>query len=300
MEKEMDWVPGMKNIRLRDFPSFIRTTNPDDIMVNYNIIQTKDASRAKAVVLNTYDDLEAEVIDAIRRKFDHVATIGPLQLLEHEVKNPEVRSIGPSLWREDDASIAWLNDRAPNSVLYVNFGSITVLSRQQLLEFAWGLANSDHYFLWIIRPDMVSGESAVLPPEYLAEVEGRAKMVGWCAQERVLAHPAVGGFLTHCGWNSTLEGVSEGVPMICWPFFAEQQTNCRYACTDWEIGLEIEGEVMREKVAELVKVVMEGEKGKEMRKKALEWKEKAHLAAKEDGSSYRNLDFLINKILLGN
>ncbi|KAG6409142.1 hypothetical protein SASPL_132175 [Salvia splendens] len=300
LDEELDWVEGMKNIRLRDFPSFVRTTDAKDIMVNYNILQTKNAIRAKAVVLNTFDDLERDVLDAINAKFECVSTIGPLQLLEKEVEAAEVRAIGSSLWKEDDGSIAWLDGRAPSSVLYVNFGSITVLSPEQMAEFAWGLANSGQSFLWIIRPDLVSGENAVVPEGYVEEVAGRGKMVGWCAQERVLAHPAVGGFLTHCGWNSTLEGLSEGVPMICWPFFAEQQTNCRYACTDWEVGLEIEGEVTREKVAELVKVLMEGEKGKEMRKKALEWKRKAHAAADVGGSSYRNLDFLINQILLKN
>ncbi|KAL3843764.1 hypothetical protein ACJIZ3_001167 [Penstemon smallii] len=300
LETKLDWVPGMKNIRLRDFPSFVRTTDPDDIMVNYNILQTKNASRAKAVLINTFDELEKEVLDALRQKFGHVSTIGPLQLLEHVVESPMVKSIGSSLWKEDDACIAWLNDRAPNSVLYVNFGSITVLSPKQLLEFAWGLANSNQQFLWIIRPDLVSGDSAILPEEYSKEVEGRAMMVGWCSQEQVLAHPSVGGFLTHSGWNSTIEGISEGKPMICWPFFAEQQTNCRYACTDWEIGMEIEGEVAREKVADLVKILMEGEKGKVMRKKALEWKDKAQAAARVGGSSHHNLEYLINEILLRN
>nr|BEE35697.1 phenylethanoid UDP-sugar dependent glycosyltransferase [Sesamum indicum] len=300
LETELDFVPGMKNIRLRDFPSFIRSTDPDSIMVHYNILQTANAPRAKGVIINTFDELEKEVLDALRQNFEHVLTIGPLQLLEHEVENQDVKAIGSSLWREDDACIAWLNERAPNSVLYVNFGSITVLSSKQLVEFAWGLANSNQYFLWIIRPDLVSGESAILPEEYLKEVEGRALMVGWCSQEQVLAHPSVGGFLTHSGWNSTIEGISEGVPMICWPFFAEQQTNCRYVCRDWAMGLEIEGEVEREKVGELVKVLMEGEKGKEMRKKALEWKDKAQAAAKPGGSSYHNLEFLVNEILLKN
>lgn len=288
----------MKDIRLRDFPSFIRTTDPKDIMVNYNILQTKNASRAKAVIINTCDDLEKEVVEAIREKFKRVCTIGPLQLLEHQIKNPKLKSIGSSLWKEDDDCIEWLDKKPPNSVLDVNFGSITILSAKQLLEFAWGLANSNQHFLWIIRPDLVSGESAILPEEYSREIEGRALMVEWCNQEQVLAHPSVGGFLTHSGWNSTIECISEGVPMICWPFFAEQQTNCRYACTEWETGLEIEGEVTREKVAKLVKILMEGEKGKEMGKKALEWKEKARLAVKPGGSSYQNLEFLINEILL--
>ncbi|GER55530.1 UDP-Glycosyltransferase superfamily protein [Striga asiatica] len=301
LETELEWVPGMKGIRLRDFPSFIRTTDPDDIMVNYNILQTKNASRARAVILNTFDDLEKPVLDALRQIFNRVLTVGPLQLLErHLVQSPESRSLGSSLWKEDDACASWLDRRAPNSVLYVNFGSITVLSPEQLLEFAWGLASSGHCFLWVVRPDLVSGDRAVLPEEYSEEVSGRALMVGWCSQERVLAHPAVGGFLTHSGWNSTVEGVSEGVPMISWPFFAEQQTNCRYVCREWGMGVEIEGEVRREKVAELVKVLMEGEKGKEMRKRAAEWKEKAHSAARPGGSSYENLELLIDEVLLKN
>ncbi|CAI9770069.1 unnamed protein product [Fraxinus pennsylvanica] len=92
------------------------------------------------------------------------------------------------------------------------------------------------------------------------------------------------GELVARGYVPLTECISEGVLMICWPFFAEQQTNCRYACPKWEIGLEIEGDVTREKVAKLVKILMEGEKGKEMGKKALEWKEKARLAAKPGGS----------------
>lgn len=297
---KLDWVPGMRNMRLRDFPSFVRTTDPNDIMINYNIFSTNNASRATWAILNTCEELEHEVLEALRQKLKIVLPIGPLHLLERVIEDPEVRAIGSSLWKEDDACIPWLSQRAPGSVLYVNFGSITVVSPEQLLEFAWGLANTGRHFLWVIRPDLVSGESAMLPRDYLEEIAGRAMMVGWCEQETVLAHPSVGGFLTHCGWNSTIECLAEGLPIICWPFFAEQQTNCRYACVNWEIGMEIEGEVKREKVAEMVRELMEGERGKEMRKKAEEWKEKIQSAAKHGGSSYHNFDLLINQILLKN
>ena len=99
------------------------------------------------------------------------------------------------------------------------------MTNEQLVEFAWGLANSKQDFLWIIRPDLVKGVSAVLPEEFLEETRERGKLASWCPQEKVLGHSAVGGFLTHCGWNSTIESISSGVPMICWPFFADQQTN---------------------------------------------------------------------------
>ncbi|XP_057804015.1 7-deoxyloganetin glucosyltransferase-like [Salvia miltiorrhiza] len=295
---EIEWVEGFRNMRLRDFPSFVRTTDPNDIMINYNLIQTGNAARATAVILNTCDGLEEDVLHALRQRFQKVLSIGPLHLLERAIKDPQLQAIDSSLWKEDDACIPWLDERPPRSVLYVNFGSITVVSAAQLLEFAWGLANCGHHFLWVIRPDLVSGDSAILPRDFSEEIAGRGMMVGWCAQERVLAHPTVGGFLTHCGWNSTIESVAEGLPMICWPFFAEQQTNCRYMCANWRIGVEMEGEVRREKVVDVVKQVMEGEKGKEMRIRARELRDKVRGAAEHGGSSYRNLDLLVNEILL--
>ncbi|KAK4438170.1 7-deoxyloganetin glucosyltransferase [Sesamum alatum] len=300
LDTEIDWIPGMKGIRLRDIPTFIRTTDPEDIMLNYNIVQHENASRARAIIFNTYDDLEDEVLEAIRAKFDKVYTIGPLQLLENEIYERKLTSIGSNLWKEDMGCLDWLDQREDASVLYINFGSITPLTPDQMVEFAWGLSSSNQHFLWIIRPDLINGKGSVLPEGFLEETKGRGLMVGWCPQEQVLSHQAVGGFLTHCGWNSTIETISSGVPMVCWPFFAEQQTNCRYACAKWGVGVEIEGDVTRGKVEEMVRVMMEGEKGKEMRKKALEWKDKARLAAKRGGSSFTNLETLINATLLNN
>lgn len=116
------------------------------------------------------------------------------------------------------------------------------MTNDQFVEFAWGLANSKQPFLWITRPNLVTGE-AVLPPEFLEETIHRGLIATWCNQEQVLAHPAIGGFLTHSGWNSTVETICNGVPIICWPFFAEQQTNCWYSCTKWGIGMEIDTDV---------------------------------------------------------
>ncbi|CAI9291519.1 unnamed protein product [Lactuca saligna] len=104
------------------------------------------------------------------------------------------------------------------------------MSHQYLLEFCWGLAKSNCPFLWIIRPDLVDGKSVVLPPEFLEEISSRGMLASWCPQEQVLYHPSIGGFLTHSGWNSTIESISSGVPMICWPFFAYQLTNCWSCC----------------------------------------------------------------------
>ena len=295
----MEWIPGMKDIRLRDLPSFIRVTNTDDIMLNFLRSEIQDCMKSPSIILNTFQELESEVLEAIRANNPNVYTIGPLHLLGRNFhQNREhFKSSGSSLWKNDSKCIEWLDNWEPNSVIYVNYGSITVMTEEHFKEFAWGLANSKHPFLWIVRPDVVMGESAILPEEFLEVVKDRGYITSWCPQDQVLKHPSVGIFLNHCGWNSTLEGISDGVPMICWPFFSDQQPNCRYLCKTWGIGMEIEHDVKREDVEDLVKEAMEGDKGKEMRKKALEWKEKALKATDVGGLSYDDFNRLIKRIL---
>ncbi|CAK9163139.1 unnamed protein product [Ilex paraguariensis] len=298
LETIVDWVPGMNDIRLRDFPSFIRTIDRNDIMLNFLVGEVEAMTKASAIIFNTFDALEHDVLQTLSTMHPRVYSVGPLHLMQNEIQDDKVKSIGSNLWKEEPACIEWLNDKEPNSVMYVNFGSITVMTAQQLTEFAWGLANSKKPFLWIIRPDIVVGDSAMLPPEFVTETEERGMLASWCPQEQVLNHPAIGGFLTHSGWNSTIESVCGGVPVICWPFFAEQQTNCRYSCVEWGIGMEIDNDVKRDEVEELVKELMEGEKGKEMKKRAMEWKNKAEEASRPGGSSHMNLEKLFRDVLL--
>ncbi|KAL7119368.1 hypothetical protein ACP275_02G058800 [Erythranthe tilingii] len=293
LETTLDEIPGMKQIRLRDFPTFIRTTDPEDEMLNFAIQQTDASHTATAIILNTFDALEQDTLHALSATYAPlpIYTIGPLI-------NQTTRAAS-SLWKEDHSCVEWLDAQQPGSVLYVNFGSIAVVTRQQLAEFAWGLAGSMKSFLWWVRPDAVEGGGAALPPEFEAEVRERGVVVGWAPQERVLKHPSIGGFLMHCGWNSTRESIGNGgLPLICWPFFADQQTNCRYSCVEWGIGFEIDNDVERDDVAAAVIELMEGDKGKKMKERALELKRKAEEATAPGGSSYVNLDKLIKDVLL--
>ncbi|KAF7803730.1 7-deoxyloganetin glucosyltransferase-like [Senna tora] len=297
LETELDWLPGMKGIRIKDLPSFVRTTDPNDFMLNFLMTEI-EASQSCPIIFNTFYELDSDVLNTLSPHFPSLYTIGPLPLLLNHIPHSHLDSIASNLWKEDTECLHWLQSKPPKSVVYVNFGSITVMSPQQLHEFAWGLANSKKPFLWIIRPDLVNGGSVILSPEFLNETKDRGFITSWCDQEKVLNHPSIGGFLTHCGWNSMTESLCAGVPMACWPFFADQQTNCRYACTEWGIGIEIENDVKREEVEKLVIELMEGEKGKKMRQSALEWKKIAEEDTKPGGSSYMNLDKLIKEVLL--
>ncbi|KAJ4820345.1 UDP-Glycosyltransferase superfamily protein [Rhynchospora pubera] len=295
IEMPLDWIPGMKNMRLRDMPSFVRTTDPNDIMLNYLNKESWRSTKATAIVLNTFDELEQTVLDTLRTMFPTIYTVGPLSLLSSKASKQPISS---TLWKEDTECLKWLDTKTPGSVVYINFGSITVMTNDQLIEFAWGLANSKCDFLWVIRNDLVKGDSAVLPPEFSVDIEGRGLLASWCRQEAVLAHPAIGGFLTHSGWNSTIDSLSRGVPMLSWPFFAEQQTNCRYVCTEWEVGMEIDNNVKRDEVEWQVRELMTGEKGADMRNRAIEWRKSAIRATQPGGSSFVNLERLVKEVML--
>ncbi|KAL5715444.1 7-deoxyloganetin glucosyltransferase [Ranunculus cassubicifolius] len=297
LETPIDWIPGMRNIRLKDLPSFIRTTDPDDIMLHFMGEQAQNCLKASAIIYNTFDELEQEVLDAISSMYPNIYTIGPLPLLAQQLPETELNSVHSNLWKEDPCCLDWLDKRESKSVVYVNFGSITVMTNDHLREFAWGLANSNHPFLWILRADAVMGDSASIPKEFFEVTKDRGMIASWCPQDKVLSHPSIGGFLTHSGWNSTLETICAGVPVICWPFFCEQQTNCRYVCTSWEFGMEINNDVKREEIEELVKELIGGAKGMKLRSNALKWKEKAEVATRQGGSSYRNFERVINEVI---
>nr|BBC62107.1 glucosyltransferase 6 [Nemophila menziesii] len=299
----IDWIPSMENVCLKDLPSFIRTTDANDFMVNFIIKLMDRIRKACAVILNTFYTLEHDVLDALSSTFPNIYTIGPLHLLENQILvNDLVSSGGSNLWKEASDCVAWLDSKEPNSVVYVNFGSITVITSQQMIEFAWGLAKSNQAFLWIIRPDLVIEDSAILPSDFVSETKERGFFANWCPQEQVLNHPSIGGFLSHCGWNSILESIGAGVPLICWPFFADQQTNCWYCCTRLGIAMEIDNDVKRDEIAKVVLELMVEEKGREMKKKAGKLKRLAEeaigLEAVTGSSSHQFFEKLVSTVLM--
>ena len=165
---------------------------------------------------------------------------------------------GGALWREDDGCTAWLDSQADGTVVYVSLGSLAIISVEEFTEFLSGLVSAGHPFLWVLRPDMVgASQNAVLQDAIKAARRGKARVVEWAPQRDVLRHRAVGCFLTHAGWNSTLESVAEGVPTVCWPFFVDQQTNSRFMAAVWGTGLDMKDVCERAVVERMVREAME-------------------------------------------
>ncbi|KAH6769153.1 hypothetical protein C2S51_014489 [Perilla frutescens var. frutescens] len=232
-------IPGMEGfLRRRDLPSFFRAYDVNDPFLQGLAAGMRQTVRVKVAIFNTFEDLEGPIVSHMLTKFPRIYTIGPIheQLKSRLIeKNAEASIIAGNLWAEDRSCIDWLNAQPPRSVIYVSFGSVTVVTREQLLEFWHGLVNSSQRFLWAMRPDSVAGNDG--GDRILAELmkgnEENGYMVEWAPQEEVLNHPAVGGFLTHSGWNSTLESIAAGVPMICWPYFGDQMVNSRLVSEVW-------------------------------------------------------------------
>jgi hypothetical protein len=298
LDTKVDWIPGLKNFRLKDFPETIKIKDPNNLLIKFVSEMTDKCHKASAIILNTSNELESDVMNELYSVFPSLYTIGPLSSFLNQSPQNHLASLNSNLWKEDTKCLEWLESKEPGSVVYVNFGSVTVMTPDQLLEFAWGLANSKQPFLWIIRPDLVIGGSFILSSELENEISDRGLIASWCPQEEVLNHPSIGGFLTHCGWNSTTESICAGVPMLCWPFFGDQPANCRFICNEWEIGLEIDKDVKRDEVEKLVNELMVGEKGKKMRQKIMEFKKKVEEDTRPGGVSYKNLDKVIKDVLL--
>eukprot|EP00253_Pinus_taeda_P032494 PITA_32494 len=296
-EVRITCIPGMPPLRLRELPNFLLVTDISDPGFQSGIMVGQGTLSAAALLVNTFEELERPVLEALSVNF-RVYAIGPLLLSQSfHCKSKDGPSDELSMWHEESCCLTWLDTQNPCSVVYVCLGSIAVLSNEQLLEFAWGLASSNQHFLWVIRPDIVNGESAILPTEFIEETKDRGLLLGWAPQIKVLSHPSVGGFLTHSGWNSTLESISGGVPMICWPFLADQHINARFICEEWGIGMHLKKPVKMEEVAVLVSNLIGGEEGVKMRERVGKLKQAAMRAVQDGGSSNNNLEKLLHQII---
>ncbi|KAJ0979584.1 hypothetical protein J5N97_015058 [Dioscorea zingiberensis] len=301
LDERIHAVPGMESfLRRRDLPSFFRKardTSDSGIRLLYEV--TASSTRANAFILNTFEAMDGTVLSHIRTVCPTTYAIGPLHTMLRRMSNSTSRN-SASFRDEDRSCLTWLDKQPKGSVVYVSFGSLAVMTDEDLMEFWHGLVNSGQRFLWVIRSDLVNGveeegsPSMSAPPEVAEATRERGCLVAWAPQEEVLAHPSLGCFLTHSGWNSTLESVAAGVPMICWPFFSDQQITSRFVSQVWKIGLDMKDMHGRDVVERMVRDAMEGERAQELKKSATAMAEKARESVEEGGSSYMDFQRLVH------
>jgi hypothetical protein len=178
-------------------------------------------------------------------------------------------------------------------------GSLSFMDIEELVEMAWGVANSQQPFLWVVRPGSIrSAKWIEVSPEYFKNSIGkRDYIMKWIPQKEVLAHGAVEGFLNHCEWNSTLESICERIPIICWPYFGNQRMNARYVSHVWKVGLKLENEMERGEIESQVRRVMAKKEGEDMGERAKNLKKNIELWIKECGTSYKSLKSLVEMIM---
>jgi UDP:flavonoid glycosyltransferase YjiC (YdhE family) len=246
------------------------------------------AAKADYLLCNTFAEIEPSIFT--NPPSTNIIPIGPLRTWQRPTRHAPV---GHFWHAEDAACMSFLDVQSYGSVVYVAFGSISIMTTDQVQELAFGLLASRRPFLWVIRPEQASK----LPIEFTNDVDGlgKGKVVGWAPQEQVLGHPSIGCFLTHCGWNSTLEGIRNGLPMLCWPYFTDQFTNQTYICDIWKVGLRVvsdegSGLVTKERIVDRLHELLENEG---IKKRVLKLKEMAESNMSEGGASLKNLDVLM-------
>nr|ACB56924.1 glycosyltransferase UGT88A8 [Pilosella officinarum] len=258
--------------------------------------------KSAGIIVNTFDALEPKAIKAIIKG-----------LCVPDLPTPPLYCVGPLVAAGGDGShecLNWLDLQPSRSVVYLCFGSLGLFSADQLKEIATGLEMSGHRFLWVVRsPPSENEKDRFLPPPepdldlllpegFLDRTKDRGLVVKtWAPQVAVLSHESVGGFVTHCGWNSVLEAVRAGVPMVVWPLYAEQRFNKVVLVEEMKLALPMDeldgGRVAATEVEKRVRQLMESEEGKAVREVATARKADAARAMEEGGSSRVSLSELV-------
>lgn len=228
-----------------------------------------------------------------------LSTIGPT-LPSFYIDNTVENDIeyGLNIFHVDASTcINWLNTKPEGSVVYAAFGSMSTFDDKQIEEIAWGLKSTNCYFLWVIR----TCEEGKIPKKFIEENCEKGLVISWSPQLQVLSNKAIGCFLSHGGWNSTVEALGFGVPMVVMPQWTDQTTNAKFVQDVWGVGVRVnvneKGIVGREEIEECVKVVLQGEEGKEMKKNALKWKDLGKEAVCQGGTSDKNIQEFVSKCI---
>ncbi|XP_059461979.1 flavonoid 3-O-glucosyltransferase-like [Corylus avellana] len=280
-DQTLDFVPGFSTLRVDDLPEGVimlgKLETPFSKML-YNMGLT--LPQATAVAINSYEEVDPDAVTELKSKFLKFLNVGPFPL----TSPPQFNAA------DEHGCLKWLDKHQAASVAYISFGSMMTPPPQELAALADALHATGFPFLWSFK-DLAKEN---LPNGFQERTSKNGKLVPWAPQLLVLRHRSVGVFVTHCGWNSILETIIAGVPMICRPFFGDQKLNSKIIELVWGIGVGIEGGVFtKEGVVKALELTLSSEQGKKMRGKVETLKEPAMKAVLPNGSSNENFKTLI-------
>ncbi|XP_004137096.3 putative UDP-glucose glucosyltransferase [Cucumis sativus] len=299
-------LPSLPSLKHDEIPSFLHPHGMYKAIGRSILQQFRNVSIPFCILMDTFEELERDVIKHMST-ICPVKPIGPLfKTLKISDDNKKADLSGDFLKADD--CFEWLDSKPPNSVVYISFGSIVHLSQKQIEEMAHALCNSGFSFLWVMKPlpkdmeECLGLKQHVLPDGFLEKAGERAKIVKWSPQQKVLSHPSIACFVTHCGWNSSVEALSSGVPVLVLPQWGDQVTNAKFLVEEYGVGIRLgRGEsekrlVERDEFEQYLRDAIVGQKAKELRENALKWKIAAEKAAADDGPSESNIEEFVEEI----
>ncbi|PUZ46372.1 hypothetical protein GQ55_7G070200 [Panicum hallii var. hallii] len=273
-----------------DVPPFAARPDWCPVFLKASVRQFEGLEEADDVLVNSFHAIEPKEADYMAQTW-RAKTIGPTlpSFYLDDDRLPFNKTYGFNLFSSSVSCLAWLDKQLPCSVVLVSYGTVSDYDETQLEELGNGLCNSGKPFLWVVR----SNEEHKLSVQLRDKCKQHGLIVSWCPQLEVLAHKATGCFFTHCGWNSTLEAIVNGVPMVAIPHWADQPTISKYMESVWGLGVRVrkdeKGLLTRDEVERCIKEVMDGDSKDKYRMNATMWMQKAKEAMQKEGSSDKDI-----------
>uniref|UniRef100_A0A2P2NFH1 Glycosyltransferase n=1 Tax=Rhizophora mucronata TaxID=61149 RepID=A0A2P2NFH1_RHIMU len=296
------FLPSLPPLNYRDLPAFLKLPEKHPAYLAMKLSQFSNLDMADWIFGNTFEALEGKEENSLLTELWPGKMIGPMVpsfYLDGHIEGD--KGYGSNLWKPvGEECLNWLETKPPQSVAYISFGSMVSMTEQQMEELACAFKETDFYFLWVVR----ESEIGKIPSSFVDSVNGKGLIITWSNQLEILAHQATGCFVTHCGWNSTLEALSLGVPMVAMPLWADQFTNAKYIGEIWRIGVRVnedeKGIVRREEMIRCLRLVMEGQKSQEIRKNGRKLSQLAKEAIAEGGSSDKHINNFVEGLRASN
>lgn len=310
----VQFCPGSVPVHGADFPDAAQCRKNESY--KFLLDMKERYSKAVGILVNSFFKLEPATFKYLMEDCHQ----------DHD-KIPPVYPIGPIIRTDLEGDLnglnylKWLDEQPSKSVLFVSFGSGGNLSHEQVIELALGLESSGQRFLWVVKTPHDKANASYfsindfddplvyLPQGFLCRTKGLGLVVpSWAPQIQILSHGSTGGFVTHCGWNSVLESIVHGVPLIAWPLYAEQKLNSVLLAEDLKVALRVKphekGLIQRDQIAQYAQCLIQGEQGKLLRDNMRALNHEANIALNEDGSSKESLgkvvQAMMNHKIIGN